>query len=56
MRGGSGHVGFQRRRHQGGRTVHTGILHSGSGFGDQQFFELYARVAGVIAGQLEPPA
>ncbi len=39
-----------------GELVHTGILHSGSGFGDQQFFELYARVAGVIAGQLEPPA
>ncbi len=33
----------------------AGILHSGSRFTDDEFFELYARVAGVIAGQLEKP-
>jgi hypothetical protein len=30
--------------------VISGLLHSGSGFRDNQFFELYRRVANVIAG------
>ncbi len=33
--------------------VQTGILHSGSGFADGQFFELYRRIARVIGEQLE---
>ncbi len=32
--------------------LQAGILHSGSAFTDDQFFALYARVAGVIAGQI----
>ena len=33
-------------------ALRTVILHSGSGFTDPQFFELYARIAEVIAGRL----
>lgn len=29
-------------------SLHTGVLHSGSGFGDEEFFRLYLRVAEAI--------
>jgi pimeloyl-ACP methyl ester carboxylesterase len=35
--------------HEQSQQVISGLLHSGSGFRDRQFFELYRRVAGVIA-------
>jgi pimeloyl-ACP methyl ester carboxylesterase len=36
--------------HETATQVLSGLLHSGSGFRDDQFFELYRRVADVIAG------
>jgi len=36
--------------HEQSTQVLSGLLHSGSGFRDDQFFELYRRVADVIAG------
>jgi pimeloyl-ACP methyl ester carboxylesterase len=35
--------------HEQSTQLMSGLLHSGSGFRDDQFFELYRRVAGVIA-------
>jgi pimeloyl-ACP methyl ester carboxylesterase len=35
-----------------GRSLNTGVFHSGAGFGDDQFFELYSRAAQAIAQRM----
>ena len=43
---------LDRDGHEQSKQVLSGLLHSGSGFRDDQFFELYRRVADVIAGAI----
>lgn len=51
-------LGYYDRRDplQAGRIVREGILRSGAGFGDEEFFALYRSIARVVVGAAKAPA